>query len=98
MKKVMQWIGLALVLAGLLYCISLQRGGDFAALTAPAVFALILCAGAGALLFGELLGKLDSAEKRISNLEEEIRRMKSGGSPGADAVKNPDGADESDAR
>ena len=95
MKKIMQWVGLALVLIGLLYIIVLQKGGaEFAALTEPAVFALLLCSGAGALLFGELLGKLDSAEKRIYYLEEEIRRMKNGGNdPDADASAQPGGSD-----
>ena len=93
MKKIMQWVGLALVLVGLLYIIVLQKGGaDFAALTKPAVFALLLCSGAGALLFGELLGKLDSAEKRIYNLEEEIRRMK-GGKDGPNAETSTPSAD-----
>lgn len=87
MKKIMQWAGLALVLIGLLYVIVLQRGGaEFAVLTRPAVFALLLCSGAGALLFGELLGKLESSEKRINNLEEEIRRMKSGKDASDDGV------------
>ena len=95
MKKVMQWVGLALVLIGLLYIIVLQKGGaEFSVLTKPAVFALLLCSGAGALLFGELLGKLDSAEKRIYNLEEEIRRMKGGKSdPDSDVSTSPDSTD-----
>lgn len=93
MKKIMQWVGLALVLVGLLYIIVLQKGGaEFGVLTKPAVFALLLCSGAGALLFGELLGKLDSAEKRIYNLEEEIRRIKGGKSaPDSGISPSPDG-------
>ena len=96
MKKVMQWVGLVLVLIGLLYMIVLQKGGaEFAVLTRPAVFALLLCSGTGALLFGEILGKLDAAEKRINNLEEESRRMKGEKSPlDANASASPDGADE----
>ena len=51
MKKVLQWIGLALVLSGLIYLLLLEKSGlDFQTLTKPLIFALLLAAGAGALL------------------------------------------------
>ena len=54
MKKVLQWIGLALVLAGLVYLLLLEKNGmDFQSLTKPLIFALLLTAGAGAMLFGD---------------------------------------------
>ena len=53
MKKVLQWIGLALVLAGLVYLLLLEKSSmDFQTLTKPLIFALLLAAGAGAMLFG----------------------------------------------
>ncbi len=76
MKKVLQWIGLALVLAGLVYLLLLEKSGmDFQTLTKPLIFALLLAAGAGAMLFGEGFDKLERTEKRVRDLEDEVRRL-----------------------
>ena len=73
MKKVLQWIGLALVLAGLVYLLLLEKNGmDFQSLTKPLIFALLLTAGAGAMLFGEGFDKLARTEKRVRDLEDEV--------------------------
>ena len=76
MKKVLQWIGLALVLAGLVYLLLLEKSGmDFQTLTKPLIFALLLTAGAGAMLFGEGFDKLERTGKRVRDLEDEVRRL-----------------------
>ena len=88
MKKVLQWIGLALVLAGLVYLLLLEKNGmDFQSLTKPLIFALLLTTGAGAMLFGEGFDKLTRTEKRVRDLEDEVRRLGGGlpdGKVGAD--------------
>lgn len=87
MKKVLQWIGLALVLAGLVYLLLLEKSMDFQSLTKPLIFALLLTAGAGAMLFGEGFDKLARTEKRVRDLEDEVRRLGGGlpdGKVGAD--------------
>lgn len=87
MKKVLQWLGLALVLAGLLYLVLLEKSGmDFQTLTKPAIFALLLSAGAGAMLFGEGFDKIIRLEKRVRDLEDEVRRLGGGLSGGADGA------------
>ena len=79
MKKVLQWLGLALVLAGLLYLVFLEKSGmDFQTLTKPAIFALLLASGAGAMLFGESFDKVTRLEKRVRDLEDEVRRLGGG--------------------
>lgn len=76
MKKILQWIGLALMLSGLVYMLLLQGGiASFATLAQPILFALLLISGAGAMLFGELLDKFLHAEQRIQTLEDAVRRL-----------------------
>lgn len=85
MKKVLQWLGLALVLAGLLYLVFLEKSGmDFQTLTKPVIFALLLSAGADAMLFGEGFDKITRLEKRVRDLEDEVRRLGGGLSGSAD--------------
>ena len=89
MKKVLQWLGLALVLSGLLYLLFSEKSGfDFQSLTKPAIFALLLAAGAGAMLFGEFFDKLTRLERRVHDLEEEVRRL--GGDPDGTAQGKAD--------
>lgn len=89
MKKVLQWIGLALMLGGLVYMLLLQREvTPFAALAQPTIFALLLVAGAGAMLFGELLDKLLRTEQRVQALEDAVRRL--GGDLPADGKARAD--------
>lgn len=89
MKKVLQWLGLALVLSGLLYLLFLEKDGfDFQTLTKPAIFALLLASGAGAMLFGEFFDKLTRLERRVRSLEDEVRRL--GGSVGGNAADRAD--------
>lgn len=77
LKDFFKILGLSLFFAALvLFLLSQNPKVDIIQLLFPIAFGTVLAFSAACLITGEMLGKIDSLEKRTFYLEEEIRKMK----------------------
>ncbi len=85
MKKTLKFIGLFLFFAALILLLYIQNPrAELYSLFSVISFALILFASASCFVGSELLKKTEDLEKRVFDLEEEIRKIKGEKSNDAD--------------
>ena len=77
LKNTFKLIGLSLFFVALmLFIMSQDNKISFADIMFPFAFGVLLTLSGGALITGELIGKIDSLEKKTKQLEEELLKLK----------------------